>query len=69
MLAEFIEKLYNNRKKYLYCFLAYVIAATIAGFGLVKGTAILLVSAAGYRLGDEVLNRKIKNRIKDMLND
>lgn len=69
MLAEFIEKLYNNRKKYLYCFLAYVIAATIAGFGIVKGTAVLLVGAVGYRLGDEVLSRKIKNRIKDMLND
>lgn len=69
MLAEFIEKVYNNRKKYLYCFLAFVIAATIAGFGLVKGSGVLLVSAAGYKLGDEAFSRKIKNKIKDMLND
>lgn len=69
MLAEFIERLYNNRKKYLYCFLAFVVSATIAGFGWFKGLIILGISALGYWLGDEGRSKKLKKKIRDMADD
>jgi uncharacterized membrane protein len=67
MLAEFIEKLYNNRKKYLYCFMAFVISLLLVSLGMLKGLIVILVSILGYKLGDEELTKKVKKKIRDMV--
>jgi uncharacterized membrane protein len=67
MLAEFIEKLYNNRKKYLYCFIAFVISLLLVSLGVLKGMIVILVSILGYKLGDEELTKRVKKKIRDML--
>jgi uncharacterized membrane protein len=67
MLAEFIEKLYNNRKKYLYCFITFVISLLLVTLGVLKGMIVILVSILGYKLGDEELTKRVKKKIRDML--
>ena len=67
MLAEFIEKLYNNRKKYLYCFIAFIVSLLIVSLGLIKGMIVIFISILGYKLGDEQITKKVKKKIRDVV--
>lgn len=62
MLAEMLEKLLvslvNNWKKYLGCFIGFVLGILLVEYGLPKTVFIIVLSIVGYKMGDTTL---IKN--------
>ncbi|MBR8702162.1 hypothetical protein IX317_002156 [Fusobacterium sp. DD29] len=68
MLEEMIATLVYNRKRYLYGFLAFVIALLLVTVGLANTVFIAVITAIGYCLGSPGLDKKFK-KIKDILTE
>ena len=67
MLAEMLEKLLvslvNNWKKYLGCFIGFVLGILLVEYGLPKTVFIIVLSIIGYKMGDMTFIKRIKKFI------
>ena len=67
MLAEMLEKLLvslvNNWKKYLGCFIGFVLGILLVEYGLPKTVFIIVLSIVGYKMGDTTLIKKLKKSL------
>lgn len=73
MLAEMLEKLLvslvNNWKKYLGCFIGFVLGVLLVEYGLPKTVFIIVLSIIGYKMGDVTFIKKIKKFISEKIKD
>lgn len=69
MLEELIERFIFNFKRYLGCLIAFVIAILLLEYGFFKTVFVVAVSFIGFKLGDEKIAKKVKNKIIDRLKD
>ncbi len=73
MLAEMLEKLLvslvNNWKKYLGCFIGFVLGILLVEYGLPKTVFIIVLSIVGYKMGDTTLIKKLKKFILEKIKD
>ncbi len=73
MLAEMLEKLLvslvNNWKKYLGCFIGFVLGILLVEYGLPKTVFIIVLSIAGYKMGDTTLIKKLKKFILEKIKE
>lgn len=63
ILEVLLEKLINNWKKYLGCFLGFIAGTTIMKYGLLKALVIFILAFIGYKLGDVSFSSRIKKTI------
>lgn len=68
MLEDIIANLIYNRKRYLYAFLAFIIALLLVTVGVLETLFIAVATIIGYYLGSPTLNRKFK-KIKNILSE
>ena len=66
MLEEIIASLVYNRKRYLYAFLAFILALLFVTVGLTNTVFIVVITIIGYWLGSPNLDKKLK-KIKDII--
>lgn len=72
MLDEIIVTLIQNRKRYLYAFVGFVVALLLVTVGVIETIFVLLVTFVGYCLGSPVFvkkAKKIKNILSEKLNE
>lgn len=73
MLAEMLEKmmvsLVNNWRKYLGCFIGFVLGVLLVEYGLPKTVFIVVLSIVGYKTGDITFIKKIKKFISEKIKD
>lgn len=73
MLAEMLEKLLvslvNNWKKYLGCFIGFVLGILLVEYGLPKTVFIIVLSIVGYKTGDTTLIKKLKKFILEKIKE
>lgn len=73
MLAEMLEKLLaslvNNWKKYLGCFIGFVLGILLVEYGLPKTVFIIVLSIVGYKMGDTTLIKKLKKFILEKIKE
>ena len=73
MLAEMLEKLLvslvNNWKKYLGCFIGFVLGVLLVEYGLSKTVFIIVLSIIGYKMGDITLIKKLKKIIAEKIKE
>ncbi|MHD0316312.1 DUF2273 domain-containing protein [Fusobacterium sp. THCT1E2] len=73
MLAEMLEKLLvslvNNWKKYLGCFIGFVLGILLVEYGLPKTVFIIVLSIIGYKMGDMTFIKKIKKFILEKIKE
>lgn len=73
MLAEMLEKLLvslvNNWKKYLGCFIGFVLGILLVEYGLPKTVFIIVLSIVGYKMGDMTFIKKIKKFILEKIKE
>lgn len=72
MLDEIIVTLIQNRKRYLYAFVGFVVALLLVTVGVFETIFVLLVTVVGYCLGSPVFvkkAKKIKNILSEKLNE
>lgn len=71
MLDEIIINLIQNRKRYLYAFVGFIVSLLLVTVGIFETIFILLVTFVGYCLGSPVLlkGKKIKNILSEKLNE
>ena len=73
MLAEMLEKLLvslvNNWKKYLGCFIGFVLGILLVEYGLPKTVFIIVLSIVGYKMGDITLIKKLKKFISEKIKE
>ncbi len=73
MLAEMLEKLLvslvNNWKKYLGCFIGFVLGILLVEYGLPKTVFIVVLSIVGYKMGDTTLIKKLKKFILEKIKE
>lgn len=73
MLAEMLEKLLvslvNNWKKYLGCFIGFVLGILLVEYGLPKTVFIIVLSIIGYKMGDTTLIKKFKKFILEKIKE
>lgn len=72
MLDEIIINLIQNRKRYLYAFVGFVVALLLVTVGVVETIFVLLVTFVGYCLGSPGFvkkAKKIKNILSEKLNE
>ena len=68
MLEEIIANLVYNRKRYLYSFLAFILALLLVTIGITSTIFVVVVTAIGYFLGGPELNKKF-TKIKKILSE
>ncbi|WP_410208410.1 DUF2273 domain-containing protein [Fusobacterium sp.] len=68
MLEEIIARLVYNRKRYLYAFLAFVLALLLVTVGVANTVFIVVITTIGYYLGSPGLDKKF-TKIKDILTE
>lgn len=73
MLAEMLEKLLvslvNNWKKYLGCFIGFVLGILLVEYGLPKTVFIIVLSIVGYKMGDTTIIKKLKKFILEKIKE
>lgn len=73
MLAEMLEKLLvslvNNWKKYLGCFIGFVLGILLVEYGLPKTVFIKVLSIIGYKMGDMTFIKRIKKFILEKIKE
>lgn len=73
MLADLLEKvliaLVNNWKKYLGCFLGFVLGVLLVEYGALKTLFIIVLSIIGYKLGDIKLKKQLKKFILEKIKE
>lgn len=73
MLADILEKmlvsLVNNWKKYLGCFLGFVLGVLLVEYGVLKTLFIVILSFIGYNMGDIKIIKKIKKFILEKIKE
>lgn len=73
MLAEMLEKLLvslvNNWKKYLGCFIGFVLGILLVEYGLPKTVFVIVLSIVGYKMGDTTLIKKLKKFILEKIKE
>ena len=69
ILEILLEKIMNNWRKYLGCFLGFVAGTTIMKYGLLKALIIFLLSFIGYKLGDISFSKRLKKTIISKLEE
>lgn len=73
MLAEVLEKilvsLINNWKKYMGCFLGFVLAVLLVEYGVLKTLFVVVLSFIGYNIGDANFIKKIKKFILEKIKE
>lgn len=73
MLGEMLEKLLvslvNNWKKYLGCFIGFVLGILLVEYGLPKTAFIIVLSIVGYKMGDMAFIKKIKKFISEKIKE
>ncbi|MFR1675833.1 MAG: DUF2273 domain-containing protein [Fusobacterium sp.] len=73
MLGELLERLLvaliNNWKKYLGCFLGFVLGVLLVEYGMLKTLFIIALSIIGYKLGDITITKKIKKFILEKMKE
>lgn len=72
MLDEIIINLIQNRKRYLYAFVGFIVSLLLVTVGIFETIFILLVTFVGYYLGSPVFvkkAKKIKNILSEKLNE
>ena len=72
MLDEIIINLIQNRKRYLYAFVGFIVSLLLVTVGIFETIFILLVTFVGYSLGSPVFvkkAKKIKNILSEKLNE
>ena len=73
MLAEMLEKLLvslvNNWKKYLGCFIGFVLGILLVEYGLPKTVFIIVLSIVGYKMGDMTFIKRIKKFILEKIKE
>ncbi|WP_130889363.1 MULTISPECIES: DUF2273 domain-containing protein [Fusobacterium] len=73
MLAEMLEKLLvslvNNWKKYLGCFIGFVLGILLVEYGLPKTVFIIVLSIIGYKMGDMTFIKRIKKFILEKIKE
>ena len=73
MLAEMLEKLLvslvNNWKKYLGCFIGFVLGILLVEYGLPKTVFIIVLSIVGYKMADTTLIKKLKKFILEKIKE
>ena len=73
MLAEMLEKLVvslvNNWRKYLGCFLGFVLGVLLVEYGLPKTVFIVVLGIIGYKTGDMTFIKKIKKFIAEKIKE
>ena len=68
MLDEIIINLIQNRKRYLYAFVGFIVSLLLVTVGIFETIFILLVTFVGYCLGSPVFVKKAK-KIKNILSE
>ena len=73
MLAEMLEKLLvslvNNWKKYLGCFIGFVLGILLVEYGLPKTVFIIVLSIIGSKMGDMTFIKRIKKFILEKIKE
>lgn len=73
MLAEMLEKLLvslvNNWKKYLGCFIGFVLGILLVEYGLPKTVFIIVLSIIGYKMGDMTFIKRIRKFILEKIKE
>ncbi|MDO4589552.1 MAG: DUF2273 domain-containing protein [Fusobacterium sp.] len=73
MLADLLEKilvaLVNNWKKYLGCFLGFVLGVLLVEYGALKTLFIVILSIIGYKLGDIKIKKQVKKFILEKIKE
>ena len=73
MLAEMLEKLLvslvNDWKKYLGCFIGFVLGILLVEYGLPKTVFIIVLSIIGYKMGDMTFIKRIKKFILEKIKE
>lgn len=73
MLADMLEKilvsLVNNWKKYLGCFLGFVLGVLLVEYGVLKTLFIVVLSFIGYNAGNTSFVKKIKKFILEKIKE
>lgn len=73
MLADLLEKvliaLVNNWKRYLGCFLGFVLGVLLVEYGALKTLFIIVLSIIGYKLGDIKLKKQLKKFILEKIKE
>ncbi|MDO4689679.1 MAG: DUF2273 domain-containing protein [Fusobacterium sp.] len=69
ILEVLLEKIINNWKKYLGCFLGFVAGTTIMKYGFLKALVIFALAFIGYKLGDISFSKKLKKTIISKLEE
>ncbi|BBA52564.1 DUF2273 domain-containing protein [Fusobacterium varium] len=73
MLAEMLEKvmvsLVNNWRKYLGCFIGFVLGVLLVEYGLPKTVFIVVLSIVGYKAGDITFIKRIKKFILEKIKE
>lgn len=73
MLADLLEKilvaLVNNWKKYLGCFLGFVLGVLLVEYGALKTLFIVILSIIGYKLGDIKIKKQVKKFILEKVKE
>ena len=72
MLDEIIINLIQNRKRYLYAFVGFIVSLLLVTVGIFETIVILVVTFVGYCLGSPVIvkkAKKIKNILSEKLNE
>ncbi len=73
MLAEILENLLisfaNNWKKYLGCFIGFVLGVLLVEYGVPKTVFIIILSIAGYKMGDMAFIKRMKRFILEKIKE
>lgn len=69
ILEIIIEKIINNWRKCLGCFIGFIVGTTIMKYGFLKALVIFALAFIGYKLGDISFARQLKKNIINRLKE
>lgn len=69
MIENIVESFILNAKKYIFALVGFIIGILFIEYGFLKAVFIIILSFIGYNLGNKTFIMKIKQLIKNRLND